>query len=206
MQQLCHGLLPFKNKHEIHISPAGERDAVLTASSVDNEPVRRLLHHFQSDGRFVGSRQTVASAMPVRRLFRQFQSDGCFFGSSQLAASLFQSDGRFIIPVRRLIHPCQSDGCFIVPVRRLLHPFQSDGCFVGSSQMVALSVPVRRSPLACLFLGGDVDWRSSLLASRCTARLRAGNGQGTLTHFRTFLFDGRLLFGERDDSSSPLPE
>jgi len=58
--------------------------------------------------------------------------------------------------------------------------------------------------LACLILGGDVDWRSSLLASGCTAGLGAGNGQGTLTHFRAFLFDGRLLFGERDDFSSPL--
>ena len=57
--------------------------------------------------------------------------------------------------------------------------------------------------LAYLILGGDVDWRSSLFASGCTARLGAGNGQGMLTHVRTFLFDGRLLFGERDDFSSP---
>ena len=58
--------------------------------------------------------------------------------------------------------------------------------------------------LVCLLLGGDVDWRSSLFSSGCTARLGAGNGQGTLTHFRTFLFDVRLLFGERDDFSFPL--
>ena len=59
--------------------------------------------------------------------------------------------------------------------------------------------------LACLILGGDVDWRSSLLMSGCTAGLGAGNVQGTLTHFRTFLFDGRLLFGERDGSPPPTP-
>ena len=40
--------------------------------------------------------------------------------------------------------------------------------------------------LAYLILGSDVDWRSSLFASGFTARLGAGNGQGTLTHFRTF--------------------
>ena len=50
--------------------------------------------------------------------------------------------------------------------------------------------------LVYLILGGDVDWRSSLFASGCTARLGAGDGRGTLTHFRTFLFDGRLVFGE----------
>ena len=40
--------------------------------------------------------------------------------------------------------------------------------------------------LAYLVLGGDVDLCSSLFASGCMARLGAGNGQGTLTHFRTF--------------------
>ena len=40
--------------------------------------------------------------------------------------------------------------------------------------------------LAYLIIGGDVDWCSSLFVSGCTARLAAGNRQGTLTHFRTF--------------------
>ena len=40
--------------------------------------------------------------------------------------------------------------------------------------------------LVYLIIGGDVDWRSSLFVSGFMARLGAGNGQGMLTHFRTF--------------------
>ena len=82
---------------------------------------------------------------------------------------------------------------------------------VGEAQTVNVC-SARDLLLAYLILGvpgswgrrRDVDWCSSLFASGCTARLGAGNGQGTLTHFRTFLFDvQRLPFGEPDGFSPP---
>ena len=61
--------------------------------------------------------------------------------------------------------------------------------------------------LAYLILGGDVDWRSSLFVSGCMARLGASNGQGTLTHFRTFYLtdDDFYLVSETGFLSPPHP-
>ena len=84
--------------------------------------------------------------------------------------------------------------------------FQSDGCFIVR-QTVVSSVPVRR--LLCWFQSDGRSWHTCFLGVMSTGvqaclRVGAGNGQGMLTHFRTLLFDGRLLFGKRDDLSSPL--
>ena len=104
---------------------------------------------------------------------RRFQSDSCFVGSSQTVGELTTVGDSLAALVSHSYNQ--------LPV----------GCgswwllTVGDARTVYAG-SVRDLLLAYLIPGGDVDWRSSLFASGCTARLGAGNGQGILTHLRTF--------------------